>query len=155
MNPAIAVYTALLTAWNNRDAAAFAALFTADGHATGFDGSQMNGASAIASELAAIFAGHPTNAYVAKVREIRQLAPTVTLLRAAAGMIPPGSSTPKADVNAIQNVVLVKTETDGELRIAMFQNTPAAFHGRPELVTEMTQELTRVHESGLVVAAEL
>jgi len=152
LDPAVAVYAALLTAWNERDAAAFAALFTADGHATGFDGSQMNGSTAIATELGAIFAHHPTSAYVAKVREVRELAPTVTLLRAIVGMVPPGTDALKPDVNAIQTLVLVADAPGAHPHIALLQNTPAAFHGRPDLVAAMTNELTRVREAGLLVA---
>lgn len=150
---AVAVYTALLTAWNERDAAAFAALFTHDGHATGFDGSQMSGSGAIAAELGALFAHHPTAAYVAKVREVRVLAPSVTLLRGIAGMVPPGSDTLKPSVNAIQTLVLVAGAPETGQRIALLQNTPAAFHGRPDLVAAMTAELTRVREAGVLVAA--
>ena len=69
----IALYTRLLESWNQRDADAFASLFTTDGSVVGFDGSQMNGALEIGTELRAIFANHPTAAYVAKVREVRQL----------------------------------------------------------------------------------
>jgi uncharacterized protein (TIGR02246 family) len=154
LDPAIAVYTALLTAWNVRDAAAFAALFTPDGHATGFDGSQMDGREAIAAELAAVFAHHPTAAYVAKVREVRRVAPTVTLLRAAVGMVPPGAAALKPEVNAIQTLVLVTDAAGAGPRIALLQSTPAAFHGRPELVAAMTAELTGVRESGTVVAGD-
>jgi uncharacterized protein (TIGR02246 family) len=159
MNPAIhdqgvSIYTALLAAWNRRDAAAFAGLFTTTGHATGFDGSQMNGPAEIESELGAVFAHHPTSAYVAKVREVRALAPTVLLLRAIVGMVPPGKHSLKPDVNAIQSLVLVAEPPATAYRVALLQNTPAAFHGRPHLVAEMTEELTRVYEAGLLVAME-
>ena len=149
---AIAVYTELLEAWNRRDAAAFATLFTPDGQVTGFDGSQMSGPPEIASELGGIFAHHPTARYVAKVREVRALAPTVTLVRAIAGMIPPGGPALNPAVNAIQSVVLVTDSASAKPRIAHFQNTPAAFHGRPQLQEAMTRELTDVHEAGRVVA---
>lgn len=147
----IAVYTSLLEAWNRRDAAAYAALFTADGHATGFDGSQMNGRDEIATELGAIFAHHPTASYVARVRDVRLLAPGVTLLRAAVGMVPPGANALNPAVNAIQSVICV-SDDEGDYRIAFFQNTPAAFHGRPELVQALTDELTHVLQSGKTVA---
>ena len=150
---AVAVFTALLGAWNRRDAAAFAAHFAPDGHVTGFDGSQMSGPAGIATELGAIFAHHQTGSYVAKVRQVRSLGPTVTLLRAIVGMIPPGARTLNPAVNAIQSLVLVTDPQTSSQRIALMQNTPAAFHGRPHLVTEMTEELTMVHEAGLIVAA--
>jgi len=42
-------------------------------------------------------------------------------------------------VNAIQTLVAVCN--DGEWRVALFQNTPAAFHGRPELAEALSAEL--------------
>ena len=151
---AVAVYTELLDAWNRRDADAFAALFAPEAQVTGFDGSQMTGPAGIASELGAIFAQHRTAAYVAKVREVRSLDATVTLLRAVAGMIPPGASALNPAVNAIQTLVLTTGQSSSRPQIVHFQNTPAAFHGRPQLVEAMTAELTRVHEAGLVVARD-
>jgi uncharacterized protein (TIGR02246 family) len=149
---ALAVYTALLDAWNRQDAPGFAALFTRTGHVTGFDGSQMSGPEEIATELGAIFAHHRTAAYVAKIREVRSLAASVTLLRAIVGMIPPGTRALNPAVNAIQSVVLVTDPYSSSQRIALLQNTPAAFHGRPHLAAEMTEELTSVYEAGLLVA---
>jgi hypothetical protein len=54
-------------------------------------------------------------------------------------MIPPGQS----DLNPAANVLqtLVATRDGDTWRIALFQNTPAQFHGRPELVERMTDEL--------------
>ena len=37
------LYQALLKTWNENNASAFAKLFTKEGSAIGFDGSQMNG----------------------------------------------------------------------------------------------------------------
>src|SRR5205809_138374 len=89
---AISLYTRLLDAWNARDAARFAEQFTENGISVGFDGSPLDGRATIASSLDAIFTHHPTAAYVAKVREVRELGAGVVLLRSAAGMIPPGKS---------------------------------------------------------------
>jgi len=36
---------------------------------------------------------------------------------------------------------LVVTHKDAQWSIALFQNTPAAFHGRPELSKQLTEEL--------------
>lgn len=145
----IAGYEQLLAAWNRRSAADFAALFAADGNAVGFDGSPMNGRSEIASTLGAIFAHHPTASYVAKIREIRSLRPDVALLRAVVGMVPPGQTELNPAVNAIQSVVFV--EDDGRWQIALLHNTPAAFHGRPEMAEQLTAELTDVLRSGAIV----
>jgi uncharacterized protein (TIGR02246 family) len=41
------LYQNLLSCWNKRSAADFAALFAEDGHVVGFDGSELNGRSEI------------------------------------------------------------------------------------------------------------
>lgn len=142
VNAIVVLYQQLLRAWNGRDAAHFAALFADDSHVIGFDGSLMDGPSEIEATLGPIFAHHPTAAYVSKLRDIEQLAPGVALLRAIAGMLPPGGTDLNPALNAIQT--LVACQRDGAWRITLFQNTPAAFHGRPELVEHMTQELREV-----------
>lgn len=133
------LYRQLLDAWNSRDAAAFAALFTPDGHSIGFDGSEMHGREAIQSALANIFAHHPTARYVPLVREASTIRPDIAILRAHVGMVPPGQQAIKPDVNAVQVVIAVKS--DGGWRIRLLQNTPAAYHGRPEAVEQLTKEL--------------
>jgi len=144
------VYRQLLEAWNHRDADAFASVFTPDGSAIGFDGSQMNGRAEIAKTIRAIFADHPTAPYVAHVREIRALRPGVVLVRAVAGLVVRGVGELSPGLNAVQSVVVV--DTDGEPRIALFQNTPAAFHGRPELSQQLTDALTAIVHRGEVVS---
>jgi uncharacterized protein (TIGR02246 family) len=136
------LYQSLLDCWNKRNAAQFAALFADDGNVVGFDGSQLNGRSEIESSLAQIFRDHQTAAYIAKIREVRFLAPAVALLRAVAGMVPPGQSDINPAVNAIQTLVAVRH--NDKWRIALFQNTPAAFHGRPEASQRLTEELRQV-----------
>ncbi|MER3424166.1 MAG: DUF4440 domain-containing protein [Nitrospiraceae bacterium] len=137
-----ALYQELLSCWNKRNAADFAALFENDGHAVGFDGSSHNGRAEIESDLSRIFADHPTAAYVGKVRSVRFLTAEVAVLRAVAGMVPPGKTDLNPAVNAIQTMIAVKQ--DRRWRIALFQNTPAAFHGRPELSEKLTEELRQV-----------
>lgn len=145
----VGLFAGLLEAWNTRDAAAFADQFTGSGSSVGFDGSQMDGRDAIRSELARIFADHTPATYVAKVREVRTLGDGVALLRAVAGMVPPGGQGIKPERNAIQSLVAVIDE--GAPRIALFHNTPARFDGRPELAEQLTAELTAVHRSGRIV----
>jgi uncharacterized protein (TIGR02246 family) len=135
----IALYRDLITAWNRRDAAALAALFLADGDVTGFDGSMLNGATEIQSSMAGIFAEHQTPPYVAKVRGVRLLAEGVAIVRAIAGMAPPGGRELDPGLNAVQTLIAVR-DTSG-WRIASFQTTPAAFHGRPDAVAKLTREL--------------
>jgi len=57
-------------------------------------------------------------------------------------MVPPGKSDLNPAVNAVQT--LVAARQDSRWRIAVFQNTPAAFHGRPELSERLTEELRQV-----------
>jgi uncharacterized protein (TIGR02246 family) len=137
--PIAALYEQLLDSWNRRDASAFAALFDDEGQSIGFDGSPMSGRDEIAKMLGQIFADHVTATYVAKIRDIRLLAPDVALLRAVVGMVPPGQSDINPAVNAIQTLVAVNH--GGEWRIALLQNTPAQFHGRPEMAEALSREL--------------
>lgn len=136
----IRLYEALLAAWNRRDAAGMARLYAAQGSQVGFDGSVANGAHEIEAHLAPIFANHPTPAFVGKVREVRALGENAALLRAVAGMVPSGESDIIPDANAIQTLVAAR-DGDGQWRIEMFHNTPAAFHGRADEREKLTQEL--------------
>jgi uncharacterized protein (TIGR02246 family) len=136
------LYRRLLDGWNRRDAAAMAALFTENGNVVGFDGSQLSGPGEIAAVLGKIFAEHQTPPFVDIVREVRSLSPDVALLRATVGMVRPGQAELNPALNAIQS--LVAARRGGQWRIELFQNTPAAFHGRPEEVQKLTDELRRV-----------
>lgn len=137
------VYFGLLEDWNRQDAAAMAARFTERGSLIGFDGSPIDGRTCIEAHLQPIFAQHPTPLFVAKVREVRRMANGQTLLvRAVAGMWPRGATELEPRLNAIQTVVL--SLCDGAYRIEMFQNTPAAFHGRPEEIEKLSAELREV-----------
>jgi uncharacterized protein (TIGR02246 family) len=136
------LYRRLLDRWNQHDADGFAACFAADGSIVGFDGSQVNGREAVRSHLRQIFADHVTSADVALVRQVRLLAPGVALLRGVAGMAPPGQRQLNPAVNAVQTLVAV--EREGHWQIALFQNTPAQFHGRPEETRRLTDELQRL-----------
>ena len=131
------LYERLIRAWNDRDAQAFADLFAADGVQIGFDGSLVTGAD-IGEQLSAIFTDHKTAAYLAKVEDIRELGADVALLRAKVGMVPPGRNAVNPDTNAHQTVLA----RDGA--IVLFQNTPAQYHGRPEVIEQLTAELQQV-----------
>jgi uncharacterized protein (TIGR02246 family) len=135
----LALYRNLITAWNQRNARDFAECFDGAGNVVGFDGSQLEGRAAIEAELARIFQDHKPARFVAIVREIRPLGADTTLLRAVAGMVPEGGASINAAVNAIQS--MVARHAGGTWKIALFQNTPAALHGRPELAQALTREL--------------
>ena len=134
-----ALYDALLTAWNDKDAVRYAAMFTEDGSMVGFDGSSIESKAAIAEHLDSIFADHDPASYVSKVREVRALGPGSTLVRGVVGMVPPGGTDIDPDKNAVQALVAVET-ADG-WRVAHFHNTPAAFDGRPEAADSLASEL--------------
>jgi len=133
------LYQELLKAWNEKNARKMADLIAENGNLVGFDGSQIDGRRQVESVLGKIFADHPTAAYVSIIRELRLLSPDVALLRAVAGMVPPGQSDINPAVNAVQS--LIATKEQDRWRIALFHNTPAAFHGRPELSEQLTEEL--------------
>ena len=133
------LYHRLLDRWNERDGRGMAELFANDGCIIGFDGSQLNGRAAIEAEMLRIFELHTPAAFVGIVREVRRLTEDVELLRAVAGMVPPGSDDINPAVNAVQSLIAVRR--DGEWKLALFQNTPAQFHGRPELADALTQDL--------------
>lgn len=116
-----------------------AAPFAPDGSLVGFDGSQVAGRDGIEEHLLPIFASHPTPPYVTIVRSVRLVGSDAAILRAVAGMVTPGKNDMEPALHAIQTVVAEKY--DGEWRVVLFQTTPAQFHGRPELVAEMTEEL--------------
>ena len=132
MSDARTLYDALIDAWNRRNADQYAELFEDDGAIIGFDGSEVVGREAIREHLRSIFKDHPTAGYVTKVREVRDLG-GVELLRAVAGMIPPGGGDLMPDRHAQQTLI-------ARDRI-VFQNTPARFDGRPEAVEALTREL--------------
>lgn len=137
-----AVYKQLLEAWNNRNARGMAELFKDEGEIIGFDGSQSIGRDEIFSHLNPIFLHHPTAKYVSKVKNVRFLGSDIAILRAIAGMVPPQQTTINSNVNTHHTLVVVKE--DENWRIQLFQNTPAQFHGRPELVEQMTEELSEL-----------
>jgi uncharacterized protein (TIGR02246 family) len=97
----------MLDAWNDRDADAFASLFTADACVVGFDGSQMTGSEEIRSNLTAIFGSHSTASYLARVHRVRRVTPAAVMVHAVVGMVPPGESDINPAVNAVQSLLLL------------------------------------------------
>jgi uncharacterized protein (TIGR02246 family) len=135
------LYWTLLAGCNDRDGEAMASCCDEDGEMIGFDGSRVHGRSDIAAEMNRIFADHETATFVAKVRDVQDLAPDVALLRAVAGMVPPGGSDIMPERNT-HHTVVARSRNDRWL-IKLFQNTPARFDGRPDLVEHMTADLRR------------
>jgi uncharacterized protein (TIGR02246 family) len=141
-DPLTILYGRLIDGWNTKDAAAMADALAPDGLVIGFDGSQMDGRDAVATELGRIFADHEPATYVTKVRSVRRLGDDAGVLHAVAGMVPPGKSEIMPDRNAIQTVV-GRRGLEG-WRVALFQTTPARFDGRPELTEALTDELAEL-----------
>lgn len=136
------LYQRLIEAWNKRNARDYALLFASNASIVGFDGSQVNGQMEIGAHVSEIFSHHQTASYVTIVREVRPIESDVALLRANAGMVPPGKDEINPELNAVQSMVAARKS--GKWEIALFQNTPAAFHGRPELSKKLTEELRAV-----------
>jgi hypothetical protein len=64
------------------------------------------------------------------------------------------SNSQASDINPAVNTVhaLVAIRHDCPWQAAHFQSTPAAFHGRPELVAALTEELRAVLRQGVTLA---
>lgn len=133
------LYQKLIQAWNNRNAQEMADQFTTQGELIGFDGSQVIGRDNIFAHVQPIFADHPTPPFTSVVKDIRQLSTEVVRLRAIVGMLPTGKMELDPQLNAHQTLIAVKE--NNVWRVELFQNTPAQFHGRPDLVEQMTKEL--------------
>lgn len=133
------LYSELLRAWDKRNARDYALLFASEATLIGFDGSQVNGQLEIGAHVSEVFSHHQTPRYIGIVREVRVIAPDVTLLRANSGLIPPDKKDIDPALNAVQSLVAVKK--GGAWKIALFQNTPAQFHMRPEQSKALTDEL--------------
>jgi uncharacterized protein (TIGR02246 family) len=133
------LYRRVLEGWNARDAQAFAAPFREDGFSVGFDGTVHAGRATIAEQIGATFADHATGSYVGKIQDVRLVGPGAAVLRAVAGMVPPGGDDLRPDLNSVQT--LTAAQIMGRWQVAAFQNTPAQFHGRPHLAQALTEEL--------------
>ena len=137
---ATALYRRLIEGWNVSDANAMGAALGENSLVIGFDGSQMSGRDQVVTELSRIFADHQVARYVTKVRSVTPLGDEAVVLHAVVGMVPPGGSEVMPERNAIQTVVAHRAGDTWS--VALFQTTPAQFHGRPELSEALTEELS-------------
>jgi uncharacterized protein (TIGR02246 family) len=141
------LYQDWLDSWNGRSAEKMGELMAPQVNMIGFDGSQMNGKEDTVQQISEIFKSFPTGEFTAVVEEIRFIDAQTAVLRALAGIIPRGYKDINPSVNAIQT--LIAREHSGKWLIEVFQNTPAAFHGRPELQHEVTAKLrAAMHSAG-------
>jgi uncharacterized protein (TIGR02246 family) len=137
-----ALYARYLAGWNQRSGATVSGCFTDDGDVVGFDGSAHSGRLSIAADMRRLFADHPTPAYVGLVRSVRPVADGVAVLHAVAGMVPPGGDDLDPALHAVHTLIAV--DDGGRWKIAVFQATPAQYHGRPDAVAALTAELQAV-----------
>lgn len=135
------LYTRLVESWNEQDAATFASLIADGGVVIGFDGSTMVGPGDVERSLAAIFTHHQTADYVYRVQDVRWPCTDVAILQAHVSMAMPHDTTVRSDRHAIQTLVAVRQA--GAWKITQFQNTPAKFDGRPDVLAAFTEELQR------------
>ena len=133
------LYENLLDSWNRRSGGDFASHFLEDGEAVGFDGSSHAGKAQIRADLENLFRHQIPATYISIVRSVRFLTPDVAVLRAVVGMVPPEQNDIHPAVNAVQT--MIAKQENGRWLIALFQNTPAAYHGRPHLSRQLTEEL--------------
>lgn len=134
-----ALYHSMIERWNQRNAQKMAAAFASDGQIIGFDGTQHLGQAEIEQTVGQIFKDHVTPPFVRVIKRLRFLTPEVAHLHAIAGMIPPQKSELEPKLNCLQTMIALKK--DGHWKVALFQSTPAQFHGRPEALEAMTLEL--------------
>ena len=142
------LYVNLLNAWNDRDAMAMAACFHDDAVMIGFDGSTAEGRVAITAHLAPIFKDHPTAAYTAILHSEHSYG-DAHLLRADAGMVPPGTQDIKSETIARQT--LVARRADEGLRILLFQNTAIALDQDKATRDAIYGELLLALKSGAIL----
>jgi uncharacterized protein (TIGR02246 family) len=133
------LYRKLLEAWDKRNARDYAMLFAPDAILVGFDGTQVFGQADIGAHISQVFSHHQTARYVSIVRGVRAVTADVVALSAVAGMVPPNKTDINPEVNAVQTMVAARRGSDWH--VALFQNTPAAFHGRPDDAKALAEEL--------------
>ena len=134
-----ALFAALWDGWNRMDAVSAAAPFADNADLVGFDGSEMHGRASIEETYQRIFTDHRTGRYIVKVRNIRWLAPEIALLRAVAGVVPAGQTDLNPQLNSV--IAMVAQKQNREWRVVLLTNTPAQWHGRPDDVRALTDEL--------------
>ena len=134
------LYEQLITAWNKRDADAFAELFIVDGECIGFDGSTYTGRGEVHEAIKKTFADHPTQPSTTKVQGVITVTTDVAIVRAIAGMPRPGKTELDPALHAMHRLTAVFR--GGDWRVALFQNTPAQLHGRPDELGKLTALLT-------------
>lgn len=138
--PVREVYEALIEGWNEQDAIKLANCCVDECIFIGFDGTQYFFRKELEQALAIVFKEHNPPKYITKIREISFISSEVAQVFATVGMVKDGEKAIDPSLNAVQLATLNKKGK--EWQVVSFQNTPARFDQRPDLIDEMTQELT-------------
>ncbi len=117
------LYQELMDGWNRGSGTAFAAAFTHDGDLVAFDGTHFKGTQEIAPFHQQLFEKWLKGTrLVGEVEDVRFLSPDVALMHAVGSTVKRGRDEPSPERDSIQTLVATR-ETDGQWRIAAFQNT--------------------------------
>ena len=117
------LYQELMDGWNRGSGTAFAAAFTEDGDLVAFDGTHFKGREEIAPFHQELFERWLKGTrLVGEVRHVRFLSHEVALMHAVGSTVMRGKSEPSPERDSIQTLVATR-ETDGQWRLAAFQNT--------------------------------
>jgi uncharacterized protein (TIGR02246 family) len=134
------LYQQMIDGWNIGSGDAFAAPYTEDSDYIGFDGTYLKGRRKVASFHQQLFDRFVKGSrLVGKIRGIRFLTLDVAVMIAVGGTVMAGQSDIDPDRNSIHTLVAVKH--DSNWYFTAFQNSRAAFVGRPEESQELTEEL--------------
>lgn len=138
------LYQQLMDGWNKGNGEAFAAPFAEDGDLVGFDGTHLNGRQNIISFHQQLFDNYVKGSrLVGKVRNVRFLTHDVAVMHVVGGTIMTGQTDIESERNSVQTLIATK-DSNGEWRLAAFQNTRAQYLGRPEQAEALTEELRRL-----------
>lgn len=116
------LYRQLMDGWNKGSGESFSAPFAEDGDLIGFDGTYLKGRREIAAFHQPLFDKWLKGTrLVGDIKSLRFLTQDVAVMHAVGGTIMPGQSKPAPERDSIQT--LVAKRSDGEWRLAAFQNT--------------------------------
>jgi uncharacterized protein (TIGR02246 family) len=141
------VYRQLMDAWNRGSGAEFAAVFTADGHLVGFDGTLLEGRQEIAAFHQRLFDRWLKGSrLVGQVTDVRFLGPDVAVLHVVGGTVLRGRRAPAPERDSIMTLVVTR-QAEGDWRLAAFQNTRLRIMGagaRPFLLWTLSDWLWKL-----------
>ncbi|MEQ8155759.1 MAG: SgcJ/EcaC family oxidoreductase [Clostridiaceae bacterium] len=133
------LYNGMINCWNNSNADKFAGHFSTEGTIIDFDGTAANGKVEIEEYLNGVLMKHEPLFHTTIIRSIRFITDDVCILETAVGTFFHDKEDIDPSLNIVQTVI-VKKKNNSWL-IEQLQNTPAVFHGHPELSAKLTEEI--------------